>query len=247
MLRTVLLACLLFLSYSSYQLQASEPVTNEVPPVKSSTLLSMAYHMMDGHQLPSFKAFSKAATGYFNLLQEGQLSEESRYLAIADFSLPSSQKRLWIVDVQSLQVVLHTYVAHGRNSGDDKANRFSNIPESYQSSLGFYRTEAEYYGKHGRSLRLQGLDKGFNDKAMTRAIVLHGADYVSEAFIRQQGRLGRSFGCPAVPMAETNTIIDILGSGSLLFIYYPDTRYLTSSKWLQQPEVASLENWLEAC
>jgi hypothetical protein len=143
---------------------------------------------------------------------------------LIDFSLPSTQKRLWLVNLESGEILLHTYVAHGRNSGGDLPQNFSNVPQSFQSSLGFYLTDQVYQGKHGRSMRLKGLEKGINDKAMERAIVVHGADYVSEDFIKNHGRLGRSQGCPALPRELTDVFIDQTREGTLLFIFHP--RYL---------------------
>jgi len=155
-------------------------------------------------------------------------------LAIADFSQSSRQKRLYVIDFENQKVLLHTYVAHGRNSGQEYASKFSNVNSSYQSSLGFYRALGTYQGKHGLSLRLQGLEKNINDQAFDRAIVMHGADYVSESFIRQTGRLGRSLGCPAVSQAEHQQLIKLLHNGAGLFLYYPDAHYLSKSKILHQ-------------
>lgn len=160
-------------------------------------------------------------------------------LAIADFSQSSRNKRLYVIDFSTNRVVLNTYVAHGRNSGQEFANKFSNVNSSYQSSLGFYRALNTYQGKHGLSLRLQGLEKNINDQALARAIVMHGADYVSEDFIRQSGRLGRSLGCPAVSQAEHERLIKLLRDGAGLFLYYPDAAYLTGSKILHPAQVAT--------
>ena len=160
-------------------------------------------------------------------------------LAIADFSQSSRNKRLYVIDFSTNRVVLNTYVAHGRNSGQEFASKFSNLNSSYQSSLGFYRALNTYQGKHGLSLRLQGLEKNINDQALARAIVLHGADYVSEDFIRQRGRLGLSLGCPAVSQAEHEHLIKLLRDGAGLFLYYPDANYLTHSKILHPAFVAA--------
>ncbi len=160
-------------------------------------------------------------------------------LAIADFSQSSRQKRLYVIDFENQKVLLHTYVAHGRNSGQEYASKFSNVNSSYQSSLGFYRALGTYQGKHGLSLRLQGLEKNINDQAFDRAIVMHGADYVSESFIRQTGRLGRSLGCPAVSQAEHQQLIKLLHNGAGLFLYYPDAHYLSKSKILHQAVTAN--------
>ncbi|WP_247234340.1 murein L,D-transpeptidase catalytic domain family protein [Telluribacter sp. SYSU D00476] len=153
-------------------------------------------------------------------------------IAIADFSQSSRNKRLYIIDMASGKLLYNTHVAHGRNSGIEYAKSFSNENSSYQSSLGFYRTLGTYQGKHGLSLRLEGLEKGINDRALERAIVMHGAEYVSEDIIRRTGRLGRSLGCPAISMADHQKIIGLLNGGAGLFLYYPDNKYLSSSNLL---------------
>lgn len=156
-------------------------------------------------------------------------------LSIVDLSQPSSRKRLYVIDLSARKLLFHTYVSHGRNSGQLMAERFSNQHESYQSSLGFYRTLGSYQGKHGLSLQLQGLERGVNDNAFGRAIVLHGAEYVCETIIRQTGRLGRSQGCPAVSPALSQPIINAVKGGSCLFIYAPDAGYLHKSSYLASP------------
>lgn len=153
-------------------------------------------------------------------------------LSIVDLSQPSTNKRLYIIDLASRKLLFNTYVSHGRNTGELVAQRFSNAHESYQSSLGFYRTLDTYEGKHGLSLHLKGLEKGFNSNAFDRAIVVHGADYVGEDFIKRTGRLGRSQGCPAVPNHLSRDIVQAIKGGSCLFIYYPDPTYLKKSTYL---------------
>ncbi|WP_234733509.1 murein L,D-transpeptidase catalytic domain family protein [Tellurirhabdus bombi] len=153
-------------------------------------------------------------------------------LSIADLSKPSSQKRLYVIDLENNKLLFHTYVAHGRNSGELNAMQFSNTSSSFQSSLGFYKTMNTYQGKHGLSLKLQGLEKGINDNAYSRAIVIHGADYVCEDFIRRTGRLGRSQGCPAVPNEVTKPIIAAIKGGTCLFVYSPSQAYLQQSSFL---------------
>lgn len=148
-----------------------------------------------------------------------QLSNNN-VITIIDFNLPSNKKRLWTIDVNSGEVLIHSLVAHGKNSGENKAQKFSNTPHSLQSSLGFYLTENSYFGKHGYSLRLKGIEKDINDKAYERAIVVHSADYVSEDFIKANGRLGRSFGCPALPENINEKFINTTKEGSLLFIFH---------------------------
>lgn len=146
---------------------------------------------------------------------------KSQVVTLIDFSLPSTVKRLWTINLITGEVLINTYVAHGQNSGDNVATAFSNIPESHQSSLGFYLTDQIYVGKHGNSMRLKGLEKNINDKAWDRAIVVHGADYATDGFISKHGRLGRSYGCPAIPPEITDQFIETVKDGSLLFIYHP--------------------------
>lgn len=155
-------------------------------------------------------------------------------LAIADFSQSSNSRRLYIINFEESKLLYRTHVAHGRNSGQEYAQKFSNTTSSYQSSLGFYRALSTYQGKHGLSLKLEGLEKNFNDQALDRAIVMHGAEYVSEGFIRQHGRLGRSLGCPAVSIADHKQLITLLHDGAGLFLYYPDASYLAKSPILKQ-------------
>ena len=142
-------------------------------------------------------------------------------VTIVDYSRLSREKRLWVIDVATGEILARELVAHGRNSGGDRADRFSNREGSYQSSIGTFVTGGTYTGKHGRSLRLRGLDAGLNDNALSRAIVIHGADYVNEGIVRQLGRLGRSLGCPALAPAATNRIIDLIRDGTTFFAYYP--------------------------
>jgi hypothetical protein len=165
-----------------------------------------------------FEVFEKALTGYLNLRQSGRLDADQHHLTVIDFDLPSTEKRLWVLDLNNDKIVYHTLVAHGHNSGENEATTFSNTDQSNMSSLGFYVTGHEYEGKHGHSLRLQGLDEGFNTNAAARSVVMHGADYVSESFIKQNGRLGRSLGCPALPLDQYAQIIDTVKGGSCLFL-----------------------------
>lgn len=152
-----------------------------------------------------------------------------RALAVIDFSLPSTQKRLWIFNLESRVLLYEEWVAHGRNTGDNMAVRFSNVNESHMSSLGGFQAGATYHGRNGYSLRLHGLEPGFNDQAYARAIVIHGAPYVSQDIIRSQGRLGRSWGCPAVRSAVARPLIDTLANNAFLFSFYPDRQWLNQS------------------
>lgn len=177
----------------------------------------------------NFKAFEMAFKGLKKLgSKDNQL--ESDLITIIDFSQPSTQKRLYVIDINSKEVLYQTYVAHGKNSGAKMATRFSNKISSYQSSLGFYKTANTYNGKHGYSLRLEGLEPGINSNALSRAIVMHSADYVSEKTISSLGYLGRSLGCPAIPKELNKPIINLIKGGTLMFIYHPAESYLKQSQ-----------------
>ncbi len=184
---------------------------------------------------PGYEVFTKALTGFFNLKAADKIKKN--LLTIIDFSLSSTVERMWIVDMTRMKVIDYTLVAHGRNSGDEFPSEFSNIPSSNQSSLGFYLTDNTYYGKHGISLYLDGVEPDVNDKARERSIVIHGADYVSRDFIKNAGRLGRSFGCPSIPMDNHEKIISALSGRSCIYIYYPDERYLSTSGLLNMEKV----------
>ncbi|MFD2201576.1 murein L,D-transpeptidase catalytic domain family protein [Shivajiella indica] len=181
--------------------------------------------------LPQSDVLTYGIKGYLKLKSEGKFPE-GKPLTVIDFTLPSSEKRMWIIDMNNGEILHFGYVSHGRNSGDLMAKKFSNVSSSYMSSLGFYLTGETYQGKHGYSLRLDGLEKGFNDKARERAIVIHGANYANESFIKQTGRLGRSLGCPALPEEIAGDIINLIKENSLLFIYGQDEDYLTKSALL---------------
>jgi hypothetical protein len=158
--------------------------------------------------------------------------EHPQTLTVIDYSKPSSQKRLWVFDLTRRQLIYEELVAHGQGSGADRSTLFSNEPETHQSSLGLFVTDTTYDGKNGYSLRLDGLDAGINDHARERAIVMHGAPYVSESFVKANGRLGRSWGCPAIRNDVAREVIDRIKGGGLVFAYYPDKEWLKSSKFL---------------
>jgi len=174
------------------------------------------------------KAFEYAWRGYHNLLKKGMIQKRSM-LSICDFSQSSRTKRMYVIDVQHRKLLYRTYVAHGQNSGDEYATTFSNEPDSYKSSLGFYVTQRTYVGHNGLSLKLNGVDSGFNDMALKRQIVLHGSAYVSDRYMQDYGTLGTSLGCPALPAAVSGKIIRAVKDGSVLFIYHPTAQYLSHS------------------
>ncbi|MCW8897978.1 MAG: murein L,D-transpeptidase catalytic domain family protein [Flavobacteriales bacterium] len=176
---------------------------------------------------PAYKVFHNAIAGFFKLKASHHF--ENNLLTVIDFSLPSTQERMWIIDILEQKIIYQTLVAHGQKSGNLYANQFSNIPSSHQSSLGFYLTDKPYTGKHGTSLYLDGVEQGINDKARERAIVIHSADYVSYDFIQKHGRLGRSHGCPAIPKKNHEEIIRLLAGKSCLYIYHDTPEYHTKT------------------
>ncbi|ROL81639.1 hypothetical protein BK636_13955, partial [Pseudomonas chlororaphis] len=158
-------------------------------------------------------------------------ARQARHLAVIDYSQPSTARRLWIFDLNKRTLVLRDLVAHGQKSGENFATQFSNRMGSFQSSLGLFRTQESYEGSHGYSLRMDGLEPGFNDLARDRDIVIHAADYVSPLWSRRQGRIGRSLGCPAVRPQVARQVIDRLKDGQFMFSWYPDQRWLKSSPY----------------
>jgi L,D-transpeptidase catalytic domain len=178
---------------------------------------------------PAYDLFLRGIAGFYELKEEENLADKE-VITLIDFRKSGNEKRLWVVDIKERKLLFHSLVAHGRNSGDVFANQFSNQHESNQSSLGFYVTGNTYWGKHGLSLKLHGIEEGINDQAEARAIVMHGAEYVSDEYIRKIGRLGRSFGCPAVPMSVHKEMITTLAGGTCLFIFYPDPNYLSATR-----------------
>jgi len=178
-------------------------------------------------------AYEYAMLGYNVLKAKGKLQND-KILSIADMSLPSSKKRLFVIDVKNYKLLFVTYVAHGKNSGLDKALYFSNEPESNKTSVGFYTTLNTYNGEHGYSLRIEGHEIGFNSNALERDIVVHSANYVDESVVRRQGYLGRSLGCPALSPEIFKQVIEKIKGGTCLFIYGNDGSYITNSKMLKQ-------------
>lgn len=175
----------------------------------------------------NFSVFEIAMNGYENLKQSLYNSD---IITIIDFSLPSTEKRMYVIDLKNKKLLFHTIVSHGKNSGDVYATMFSNRHGSHQSSLGFYVTENTYQGRNGYSLVINGLEKNINDQAKPRAVVIHGANYCNENVIRNTGRLGRSYGCPALPRELNTPIINTIKEGSMLYIYADNQEYFASSK-----------------
>ena len=200
----------------------------------ASSLENKANSIFDSLQLDDLgldrEALLYAFEGQQKLAVKGKLSETD-ILTICDFSQSSGRKRMYIIDVKNYKLLLNTYEAHGKNSGLEYAERFSNKMKSHQSSLGFYVTGNTYHGKHGLSLKLAGQETGINDKAEARALVVHGANYIGP---NRSGStyMGRSYGCPAVPVKQAALVINLIKKGSCLFIYHPSRNYLKNSKIL---------------
>lgn len=188
------------------------------------------YDSLNVSHILKYEAFEEAMYGYNNISRPHRKKD---IITVIDFTLPSTEKRMYVIDLKKKELLYHTIVSHGRNSGEKYATRFSNRHGSFQSSLGFYHTAETYQGGNGFSLRLDGLEKGINDQARPRAVVIHGADYCSEQVIRSSGRLGRSYGCPALPREVNAQIINTIKDGSLLYIYANDQNYLASSTILR--------------
>jgi len=228
------------------EVEAPAPVTtNEV--VSASALFDK--HVSAIYDSASLNAsgldydvFKKAVTGYYNFKSSNLVSSAKEVISIVDFTRASTQKRLWIIDLAAKKVLFNTLVAHGQGSGDNYATSFSNLANSHQSSLGFYITSNTYFGKHGLSLKLNGMDNGYNTNALNRAVVVHGAEYVSQSFINQHGRLGRSHGCPAVPVELTPAIIEAIKGGTTLFINGPSTKKYSSNFLNETLAINSYQN-----
>ncbi|MBT8296100.1 MAG: murein L,D-transpeptidase catalytic domain family protein [Gramella sp.] len=180
--------------------------------------------------MPQLSVFEKAISGYMKLDEAGKVSNP--LLTVIDFNLSSTKKRMWILNMDTRDVIFNTYVAHGRNTGLEFAKNFSNKQNSHQSSLGFYVTGETYYGKNGLSLFIDGMEKEFNSNARARYVVIHGADYAEPSFINRVGRLGRSYGCPAVPNKIAKELIHKIKGKSVLYIHKNDENYFSSSDYL---------------
>lgn len=238
----ILVSSLLFTAYKGSSRKEENQINSKAMPLEKA-YESYARHVYDAAHLEqaglAFPVFEKALTGYYNLGKDAKAAHNS-LLTIADFDQLSTKKRLYVIDLAKEDIVLNTWVAHGQRSGEDSAVKFSNQNDSFSSSIGFYLTGEQYEGKHGRSLRLEGMDPGFNDNARLRSIVIHGANYVSAETIAALGRLGRSQGCPAVAPEFSDLLINTLGSGSVLFINKSDQQY--HSTYLNEKEAAVYAN-----
>jgi hypothetical protein len=210
-----------------------------------NTFCSTIFSLLKSDVLkPDYEVFKNALTGFMNLKAENKIRKN--ILTIIDFSKSSKIDRMWIIDLDKKEVVHLSLVAHGKNSGVEFASHFSNVLSSCQSSLGFYVTGDTFNSNHGMSLYLDGVEPGINDKARERGIIMHSAFYVSRDFIRQYGILGRSFGCPAIPMEDHEKIITLLSGKSCLYIYYPDNKYQISSQmFAEETAFRGINNYLK--
>ncbi|HSN48109.1 MAG TPA: murein L,D-transpeptidase catalytic domain family protein [Flavobacterium sp.] len=227
----------MFLLFSLYA--PKENFTNSENPKKpvvaivtKSTFeanVEVIYQSMNANQfeLPNRESFKEALKGFYLLKEKGLIQKD--ILTLVDFSMSSNVKRLWVIDMATNTILYNSLVAHGRNTGDEFANSFSNANSSFKSSLGFYATGEIYNGKHGMSLKLDGLERGVNNNARERGVVMHSADYVSNSFIKSNKRLGRSLGCPAIPTESLKGIVNTIKDKSCLFIYHPSRNFQTIS------------------
>ena len=224
--RILLLSVLTIVTFSN--ISWSSPISGPGKPVTGihSKNTYKLYKLLNDQEL-RFEVFEKALLGYNKLLKDKKI-QNSNFLTVIDLSLSANRNRFFLIDFKTNKIIHKSKVAHGRNSGGEFAKYFSNKIGSYQSSIGFYKTAETYQGKHGLSLRLDGLENS-NNNARKRAIVIHSADYVSDLFIKKNGRLGRSLGCPSLPKEGFTNIIKNIKNGSVLFIYYPEKNYLKNS------------------
>lgn len=225
--KTFPLILFLLFSFYSNETNFAYPENSKKPdvaiaakPTFESKVESM-YKSLNSNQfaLPNLESFKEALKGFYLLKEKGLIQKD--ILTLVDFSLSSNVKRLWVIDLATNTILYNSLVAHGRNTGEEFANSFSNANSSFKSSLGFYATGEIYNGKHGMSLRLDGLEKGVNNNARERGVVIHSADYVSNSFIKNNKRLGRSQGCPAIPQETLKDIVNTIKNKSCLFIYHP--------------------------
>lgn len=227
----------LFLMFSFYSSETNFNGIKNLPkkeaessskPSSDSNIKTVYNSLNSNHfAMPNFESFAEALKGFYLLKEKGIV--QKNILTLVDFSLSSNTKRLWVIDIDTNTILYNSLVAHGRNTGEEFAHSFSNSNSSYKSSLGFYVTGETYKGKHGMSLKLDGLEKGINDNARERGVVIHAANYVSNAFIKNNKRLGRSQGCPAIPEESLKEIVNTIKNKSCLFIYHPSRSFKTIS------------------
>lgn len=229
-----ILPILLFflMSFHSIDSKITSPKLTENTTATFEKKAEEIYHRLNTNNLalPKMESFLEALKGFYLLKEKGLI--QKNILTLVDFSMSSNLKRLWVIDLTTNTVLFNSLVAHGRNTGEEFATSFSNKSSSFKSSLGFYATGEIYQGKHGKSLKLDGLEKGVNDHARERGVVMHAADYVSNGFIKNNKRLGRSEGCPAIPVELTEEIINTIKDKSCLYIYHPSINSHKSLKMI---------------
>ena len=224
--------------------QNSRPVMREKFPVQDTSRMKVSdiqalndtitswYENVGAEEAGlDYNAFRYGIIGFLSLKQDGKLSERN-LVSIIDYTQSSCEKRFYTIDLDDEKIIFNTYVSHGQGTGGNFAEKFSNIPGSHQSSIGFYVTGDTYVGSKGYSLRLHGEERGINDKAFERAIVMHQADYVSENWIKKYGRIGRSYGCPALPVGLSKKVIETIKDKTAIFAYFDDKEYLKASRHL---------------
>jgi hypothetical protein len=214
---SAVIASLTLSSIGFAQANLTTPVDQTIPAITSKA--------------PSLKpdVLKLALTAYNCAVENGY--GKKKKLTIIDYSMPETKKRMWVIDLNTDKIVFNSLVAHGEGSGGETPTHFSNTPETHESSLGLFMTGDTYFGQDGYSLHLHGLERGFNDHAYSRSVVIHGAWYVNEEAARE-GYLGRTWGCPAVPERLAQPIVDTIKNGSLIFAYYPNSKWLKHSQFL---------------
>lgn len=229
------LLLLFFMSFAPKSTNNTDPkLLANTSAVSLAAKIEMVYNSLDANSfaLPQMECFKRAMTGFYSLRQNGVVEKD--ILTVIDFSMSSTKKRMWVIDLASNKILFNTVVSHGMKSGLEYATSFSNENNSNKSSLGFYTTGETYIGKHGLSLKLDGQERGINHNARSRAVVVHGADYANPTVLKNQGYLGRSQGCPAIPEALKTQIINTIKGKSCLFIYHPTRSYDITSKLVAQ-------------
>lgn len=231
--------CLTFIAFASFKdryiAQPAKLITAiDVAKPDPYYQIRALYDSLRVDSILSYQAFEEAMYGYESMAHRSK----KELITVIDFTLPSTEKRLYVIDLKNKKLLHHSVVAHGRNTGENYATKFSNKHGSFQSSLGFYVTAETYQGGNGYSLRLDGLEKGINDQARARAIVMHGADYANANLAKSMGRLGRSYGCPALPRELNTAVINTIKGGSMLYIYANNQNYMASSMILKTKSAA---------
>ncbi|MGL4534836.1 MAG: murein L,D-transpeptidase catalytic domain family protein [Fusobacteriaceae bacterium] len=193
----------------------------------NSENLNFLYSKMKLENKITFETFSNALKGY-----EKISNKKNDLIVIIDYTKLSTKERFYVLDLKNQKILFESLVSHGKNSGKNMTLSFSNNPNSYKTSLGFFVTGNTYYGDYGYSLRLKGLEEGINSNAESRNIVIHGADYVSKKFILQHGFLGRTLGCPALPLELNSKIIEIIKNGTVLYVVGSDYKYHNKTKFI---------------